>query len=349
MSKRTSLYIEFNCMLRPLAAILISLVVSCAARAADPASEFKVPAGLPAIPWPKDNPYSPEKAELGRLLFFDARLSADFSITCATCHSPRSAYSDRAPVSTGIRGQKGTRHAPTIVNSAYGLAQFWDGRAPTLEEQMKGPVANPIEMGMSHDVVVNRLQASSGYRALFSHVFGTEEISIDEVAKAIATFERTVLSGNSPYDRYQAGNKKAMTAPQIRGMDIFLKKKCDKCHEGSNFSDGKFHNIGVGVDDANPDVGRFGITHDSRDWSAFKTPTLREAAGRAPYMHDGSLKNLRQVVEYYDKGGNPNKNLDADIKRLKLSDRDKDDLVEFLQALSGEGWQNIKPPESTPP
>jgi cytochrome c peroxidase len=336
-------------MSRLSAALALFLTALLSVRASDQSTEVKVPLGLPAIPWPKDNPYTPEKAELGRLLFFDPRLSADFSVTCASCHSPKFGFSDGAPVSTGIRGQKGTRSAPTVLNSGYILLQFWDGRSPTLEDQVKGPMANPIEMGTSHEIVVNRLQTIAGYRPYFNRAFGTDEINIDHVAKAIATFERTLLSGNSAYDRYKAGDKKAMTNSQIRGMDIFFKKaKCDKCHEGSNFTDSKFHNLGVGTDASNPDAGRFVVTNDPKDWGAFKTPTLREIAFTAPYMHDGSLKNLRQVVEFYDKGGLQNKNLDADVKRLKLSDRDKEDLVEFMRALSGEGWQNIKPPERTP-
>lgn len=336
-------------MSRLSAALALFLTALLSVRASDQSTEVKVPLGLPAIPWPKDNPYTPEKAELGRLLFFDPRLSADFSVTCASCHSPKFGFSDGAPVSTGIRGQKGTRSAPTVLNSGYILLQFWDGRSPTLEDQVKGPMANTIEMGTSHEIVVNRLQTIAGYRPYFNRAFGTDEINIDHVAKAIATFERTLLSGNSAYDRYKAGDKKAMTNSQIRGMDIFFKKaKCDKCHEGSNFTDSKFHNLGVGTDASNPDAGRFVVTNDPKDWGAFKTPTLREIAFTAPYMHDGSLKNLRQVVEFYDKGGLQNKNLDADVKRLKLSDRDKEDLVEFMRALSGEGWQNIKPPERTP-
>jgi len=330
-------------------ALAIYLAIPVFSRASDQDADLKAPLGLDSVPWPKDNPYSREKAELGRLLFFDSRLSSDFSLTCASCHSPRMGFSDGAAVSTGIRGQKGTRRAPTVLNSAYNLALFWDGRALTLEDQVKGPVANPIEMGASHEVVANRLQSIASYRALFERAFGSGDIDIDRVGKAIATFERTILSGNSPYDRYQAGEKKAMTASQIRGMDIFFKKaKCDKCHEGKNFTDSKFHNLGVGTDVKNPDTGRYAITHDLKDWAAFKTPTLRDVASVPPYMHDGSLGNLRQVVEFYDKGGNPNNNLDPDVKRLKLSDRDKEDLVEFMRALSGTGWQNVRAPEQTP-
>src|SRR5712692_6413354 len=181
-----------------------------------------VPLGLLPVPWPADNPYSADKVELGRLLYFDKRLSVDNTVACASCHAPEHGFTDNAPVSTGIRGQTGGRSAPTTINRAYSLAQFWDGRAATLEEQAKGPIANPIEMGMTHENVIGRLRGVAGYRKLFGNVFGVEDFTIDQVAMAIATFERTVLSGNSAYDRYKAGDKKAMSASQQRGMDIFF-------------------------------------------------------------------------------------------------------------------------------
>lgn len=307
------------------------------------------PLGLVPVVWPADNPYSPEKADLGRYLYFDPRLSADGTVSCATCHNPQYAFTDGAPVSTGIRGQKGNRSAPTVINRAYSLAQFWDGRAPTLEAQAKGPMANPIEMGNTHEAITDNLKKISGYRELFAKAFGTEDFTIDQVAKAITTFERTIMSGNAPYDRYKAGQKNAMSPAQVRGMDVFFNKaKCDACHEGVNFTSNMYANLGVGADKPDPDVGRYSVTHDPKDWGAFKTPTLREIAHTAPYMHDGSLKTLEDVVEFYNKGGIPNQNLDAKIKRLNLTDRDKKDLVAFLNALSGEGWQHIQPPEKFP-
>jgi cytochrome c peroxidase len=169
------------------------------------------------------------------------------------------------------------------------------------------------------------------------------------MAKAIACFERTVLSGNAPYDRYKHGDKAAMTAQQVRGMDIFFNRaKCDQCHEGSNFTLNAYSNLGVGSDKPDPDVGRFAVTHDPRDWGVFKTPTLREIEHTAPYMHDGSLATLDEVVEFYNKGGIANKNLDPNMKALHLNDKDKADLVAFLKALSGEGWQHLKSPERFP-
>jgi cytochrome c peroxidase len=204
-------------------------------------------------------------------------------------------------------------------------------------------------MGESPEEMLKRLQSIPGYRAWFAKVFGTEDFTLDHVAKAIATFERTVLSGNSAFDRYKAGDKKALAPAQVRGMNIFIKKaKCDKCHEGMNFTTHDFHNLGVGADKPDPDVGRYAVTKNPKDWGAFKTPTLRDIAETAPYMHDGSLKTLREVVDFYDKGGVLNKNLDPDIKPLKLTVDERNDLVEFLRALSGQGWQNIKAPEKFP-
>lgn len=324
------------------------------AQAADP-SLFPpggpvIPKGLVDIFWPADNPYSPEKAELGWLLYFDKRLSCDNTVSCASCHDPRHAFTDGQAVSTGVRGQKGGRNAPTVINRAYSLLQFWDGRAASLEEQAKGPIANPIEMDLSHEACIKKLRAIPGYRQRFKAVFGTEEFTIDHVAKAIATFERTVLSGNSAYDRFKAGDKAALTESQQNGMNIFFsnKARCDSCHEGINLTNGKFANIGIGMDKPNPDLGRYLVTKREEDKGAFKTPTLRDIARTAPYMHDGSLKTLEEVVEHYNKGGIPNKWLHQDVRKLDLTDKEKKDLVEFLKALNGEGWQHIKAPESFP-
>ncbi len=313
------------------------------------------PLGLPPVQWPEDNPYSAAKVELGRLLYFDKRVSSNGSLACASCHAPEKAFTDGAAVSTGIGGQKGGRSAPTIINRGYSTEQFWDGRAPSLEEQAKGPMANPIEMtaeksaDAAHAAVVKRLKAVPGYVRLFEKVFGTKDFNVDHVAKAIATFERTVYSGNAPYDRYIAGDKRAMTAPQIRGMDIFFNKvACDSCHLGFNFTDGSYENIGIGMEKENPDLGRFAVSGKEEDKGAFKTPTLRDIEHTGPYMHDGSLKTLEEVVEHYNKGGIKNAHLNGRIKPLNLSDREKSDLVAFLKALSGEGWQHIKSPERFP-
>jgi len=315
----------------------------------------KPPLGLPPVQWPEDNPYSAAKVELGRFLYFDTRLSADSKLSCASCHAPEKAFTDGAPVSTGIGGQKGGRSAPTVINQAWNTWQFWDGRAASLEDQAKGPIANPIEMTSektsdeAHAAVVKRLKGVPGYMKMFEKSFGTRDITIDHVAKAIATFERTVYSGNAPFDRYNEGDKKAMSDSQVRGMNLFFNKvACDSCHLGFNFTDGSYENIGIGMDKPTPDLGRFVVSQKDEDTGAFKTPTLRDIEHTGPYMHDGSLKTLADVVEHYNKGGIKNKHLNQRIKPLNLSDQDKKDLVEFLKALSGEGWQQIKAPEKFP-
>jgi cytochrome c peroxidase len=315
----------------------------------------QVPLGLPPVFWPDDNAYTPQKADLGKLLYFDKRLSSDGTVSCASCHAPAKAFTDWSPFATGIGGQQGGRSAPTVINRAYSTLQFWDGRSPSLEDQAKGPLANPIEMtvdkqgDLAHKHVVSRVKAVPGYVERFRKVFGPGEFNIDHVAQAIATFERSVLSGNSPYDRYQAGDQKAMTPEQIRGMEVFFKKAaCDSCHLGFNFTDSSFENIGIGMDKPNPDLGRFLVTHKEEDKGAFKTPTLREVEHTYPYMHDGSLKTLEEVVEHYDKGGIKNPRLNQRIKPLHLTEQEKRDLVAFMKALSGEGWQHIKAPEKLP-
>ena len=331
-----------NLLFRAGIALALSAATSLAA-------DIKPPLGLLPIHWPAENPYTVEKAELGKLLYFDRRLSADNSVSCASCHDPKFAFTDGAHVSTGIKGQKGGRSAPTVINRAYSLNQFWDGRAATLEEQAKGPIQNPIEMGMTHIDVVAKLRAVPGYRVLFLKSFGTEEFTIDHMAKAIATFERTLLSGNSLYDRYKAGDKKALSSSQVRGLDIFFNKaKCDQCHEGINFTSNSYNNIGIGMDKSDPDEGRFAVTKNPAELGSFKTPTLRDIALTAPYMHDGSLKTLEEVVDYYDKGGNPHKNLDSTMKKLNLTAQEKKDLVAFLRSLNGEGWQHITAPAKFP-
>lgn len=334
----------------------LALVVGwVAAQTAGDSQPPKPPLGLVPVYWPDDNPYSAEKVELGRLLYFDKRLSADGTVSCASCHAPEKAFTDRAPVSTGIKGQKGGRSAPTVINRAYSTLQFWDGRADSLEDQAKGPLANPVEMtnfkdaAEAHRAVVANIKRVPGYVKKFQAAFGEPDITIDHVAKAIATFERTVLSGNSPYDRYQNGDKKALNESQVRGMTVFFKKaECDACHLGFNFTDGSYMNIGIGMDKKNPDLGRYLVSKREEDKGAFKTPTLREVEHTGPYMHDGSLKTLEEVVEHYNKGGIPNPTLSSRMKPLNLTDQEKKDLVAFLKSLSGEGWQQIKEPKEFP-
>ncbi len=334
---------------------LVGITVAASVADAQRSQGPKPPLGLPPIPWPADNPYSPEKEELGRLLYYDKRLSSDNTVACASCHAPESAFTDGKAFSSGIKGQLGGRSAPTVINRAYSTLQFWDGRAATLEEQAKGPIANPVEMTMekdqaaAHKACIVRLKGIPGYVQRFKKAFGTEDFNIDHVAQAIATYERTVLSGNSPYDRYENGDKNALTPAQKRGYDVFFKKAaCDSCHLGFNFTDGSYENIGIGMDKASPDLGRYMVTKREDEKGAFKTPTLRDIARTAPYMHDGSLKTLEEVVEHYNKGGIKNPWLDERMKPLNLSPQEKKDLVEFMKALSGEGWQHHQAPKKFP-
>jgi cytochrome c peroxidase len=316
----------------------------------------KIALGLVNVFFPEENEYSPAKAELGWLLFFDNRLSTDGSVSCASCHSPDHAFGDGQPVSTGIKGQKGGRSAPSVINRAYGALQFWDGRASSLEDQAKGPIANPIEMTAekdatkAHATCVERLRQVAEYRQRFKKAFDTEDFTIEHVAQAIATFERMVLSGNSAFDRFKAGDKSALNEGQQRGMKVFFSNnaRCDSCHDGAAFTTNQFANIGIGMDKMNPDLGRFNVTKKDSDKGAFKTPGLRDIARMAPYMHDGSLKTLEEVVEHYDKGGVKNQWLHQDIRPLKLSKQEKTDLVAFLHALNGEGWQQFKAPPALP-
>jgi cytochrome c peroxidase len=294
---------------------------------------------------PDGNPLSEAKVELGRLLYFDQRLSRDDTVACATCHDPAHGFAEPRKTSQGVGGQIGARNAPTITNRLFSKEQFWDGRAADLEEQAKGPLTNPIEMAMpSDDAVVTKVAGIPGYPPLFAQAFGTPEVTIDRIAQAIASFERTVVTGDSPFDRYQAGDRSAMSPAAIRGMELFNgKANCVTCHAGFNFTDESYHNIGVGMLAAAPDPGRAKISGADSETGAFKTPTLRNLGRTAPYMHDGSEATLAQVIAYYDRGGNPNAHLSKEMRPLALSDSEKADLLAFLQALEG------APPRVTPP
>ncbi|MFQ5673481.1 MAG: cytochrome-c peroxidase [Nitrospinales bacterium] len=298
---------------------------------------------------PKDNPLTKEKIELGRFLFFDKRLSRNSSIACATCHIPALAFTDGQPVSMGIDRRRGGRSAPTAINRAFSKAQFWDGRAPSLEAQSIGPLINPVEHGFpDHDAAVARLNTIEGYKKLFKEVFGTG-ITIENVGKAIASFQRTLISGNSPFDRYDRELEETISEAAKRGRKLFFgKARCNLCHFGSNFSDEKFHNLGIGWDGDMVDLGRYAVTRDPKDIGAFKTPTLREISRTAPYMNDGRFGTLEEVVEFYNQGGIKNPFQDNQIIPLKLTESEKRDLVEMLRTLNGEGWQNVKAPTSFP-
>jgi len=312
----------------------------------------EIPLGLDpdAFKVPGNNPMTRKKIELGRLLFFDKRLSQNGAIACATCHMPELAFTDGQPVSTGIHHQQGGRSAPTAINRAFSTAQFWDGRAPTLEDQSIGPFVNPVEHGFAdHDELVAKLKTIEGYKKLFKEVFGSE-ITKEKVGMAIATFQRTLMSGNSPFDRYDwEGDVKAISESARRGRDLFFgKARCNLCHMGTNFSDEKFHNIGIGWDGGTIDLGRYAVTHDPKEIGTFKTPTLREISRTAPYMHDGRFATLRDVVEHYNKGGVKNPFLDNQVIPLNLTEQEKRDLIEMLRALNGEGWQKVEAPTAFP-
>lgn len=290
---------------------------------------------LPAMPIPSDNPQTDAKIALGKQLYFDGRLSADGKISCATCHDPKRGWAGHDATDTGIHGRVGDRNSGTVVNSGYMRYQFWDGRAKSLEEQALGPIANPVEMGETLENVVRKLNAIPGYKKQFEEVFETE-VTADGIAKAIAAFERTIVSESSPYDRYVAGETKAMSDGAVRGMGIFNGKgRCSACHSGPVFSDQSFHDLGVGAKAAKPDIGREAVTKDPADRGRFKTPGLRNVALTYPYMHDGRTATLEAIVEFLDRGGVSNPNLDPMITPLKLTADERKDLVAFLKALTG--------------
>jgi cytochrome c peroxidase len=304
-------------------------------------------------------PPTPERVRLGRWLFYDTRLSADGTVSCGTCHRPEHAFSEPTPVSSGIGGQKGRRKAPALINRAANLYPhfFWDGRAASLEEQMLGPLENPVEMGSTREAMVKTLSAIPGYRAYFTAAFGTGDVTVERVAQAITDYERTRLSGNSPYDRWRRSRDQAAVSPSVKlGHELFYGKAgCSQCHVGSRFTDTTFHNIGIGWEAATKsfkDDGRYEFTAGKSeageaDRGAFKTPTLRDVSAHAPYMHDGSIATLREVVEYYNRGANRNSYLDPKIEPLGLTAVEVDALVAMLEALDGEGYQDT-PPTSFP-
>ncbi len=337
-----------------------------------------LPSGVLAPIIPDDNPLTAAKVALGQKLYFDPRLSADDTVSCATCHDPAKGFGDGNPVGVGIGGKTGARNSPTVLNAAFNDIQFWDGRAATLEEQAKGPMTNPVEMGMaSHDAVVAKLQKTSEYPPLFKQAFGSDRITIDNVVRAIASYERTVFSFSSPFDRFIASAKTAMSESAQRGWELFNgKARCNNCHgyvaSLPAFTDNKFHNLGVAMHAANfaelarkaaqspesasalahtpgySELGRFLVTKEPKDIGAFKTPGLRHVALTAPYMHDGSQRTLEEVIDFYDKGGEDNPYLDGGMRPLKLTAQEKADLVEFLKALTSDDLARFSKPINQP-
>lgn len=349
-------------------------------------SAAQPPLGLPPVPVPEDNPITAEKVKLGDKLFNDTRFSTTGDVSCATCHKPEAAFTDSPlRVSEGIHKLTGTRNAPTVVNSAYFDLLFWDGREPDLEGQAGQPFLNPVEMGLpSHEPILEIVRSDEQYQKMFQQVFGKsgKQITMEEVLKAIAAFERTVVSGDSPFDRFQfGGDKDALTAAEIRGLEVFLNQgRCVSCHTINQtfalFTDNKFHNLNIGFERIREDVkeladafseakrkgtdvdvavltnqntselGRFAVTDQWSDMGGFKTSTLRNIEVTAPYMHDGSLETLEDVVDFYNNGGRVketdpiNDFQSGGIKPLNLSNRQKKDLVAFMKALTSPEHDN---------
>ena len=355
--------------------------------AAPPATS--APLGLPAVTYPKDNPQTPDKIALGELLFNDKRFSTTKEVSCSTCHLPEKAFTDSPlKVSEGIDKLTGTRNAPTVLNSVYATTLFWDGRSPSLEDQALHPFVNPVEMGLKdHQPILDIVRSDPDYQKRFKAVFGKtgNAITMTEVTQAIAAFERTAIAGNSPFDRwYYGGEENALTEAQKRGFNLFINEgRCVSCHRIEQtqavFTDNRFHNIGVGINDVQEDVpelateflqaeatasqvdvkvltdkrtselGRFAISRNFDGLGAFRTPTLRNIAATAPYMHDGSLETLRDVVVHYNNGGVTNEGdpvndfLSGGIRPLNLSDAQIDDLVAFMESLTSPEFAQAVP------
>jgi cytochrome c peroxidase len=298
------------------------------------------PAEAPA---PADNQLTPDRVQLGRALFFDPRLSGSNWISCATCHNPGLGWSDGLPTGWGHGMKKLGRATPTILNTAFNPIQMWDGRKSTLEDQALGPIGADAEMNQPLPELVAKLSKIDGYRSMFKKAYPSEGISEVTIAKAIASFERTVISTESPFDRWRMGDAQAISESAKRGFETFTgKANCQACHSGFNFTDNGFHNIGVKNDGAE-DVGRFAQRPVASLKGAFKTPTLRDIALTAPYMRNGAYRTLEEVVEHYDRGGDLKENLSPEIKPLHLSTQEKADLVEFMKSLTGKPMQVALP------
>ncbi len=312
--------------------------------APDDVYELKIPLGFPALPpIPEDNSLTRAKVELGRKLFHDSILSSNKKISCSTCHKEELNFATNDRVAVGIENRVGIRNAPTLLNRAYGKSHFWDGRSDSLEEQALQPIENKVEMGSSIETAIERLRASAEYHSLFAAAFppvqsdeDSSPINRETLAKSIACYERTLLIGGSRVDRFRNNEYTALSQEARQGMWVFESKGgCWQCHSTENFSNEDFHNTGVGFESANRDPGLFNKSGNESDRYRYKTPTLRGVALTAPYMHDGSLKTLEDVVEFYSRGGSPqDPGLDQKLKPLNLSAAEKKQLVAFLKALS---------------
>jgi cytochrome c peroxidase len=298
-----------------------------------------VPSHLASVPVPADNPLTPAKVELGRQLFYDAQLSGDGTVACASCHNPSSAFSD-APnqVSRGVNGARGQRNSPSIVNAAYRRSYFWDGRAETLEQQAMIAFLSSVEMDADTVAVASFLR-SDVYRDAWKNAFGDTAVSMKRAMQAIASFERTIVSANSRYDQYALGNTSALSAQEREGMRLFFSNKsmCGSCHGGQDFTNDQFQNVGLFSHYF--DRGRYNVTKDPKDEGLFKTPTLRNVALTPPYMASGDaekgpMNTLEQVVDHYNEGGLPFPNRDKRVRKLNLTDNEKAALVAFMKALT---------------
>lgn len=306
-----------------------------------PAALIEVPPGLPEVPVPEDSPFSAATVDLGRRLFFEPALSSDGTVSCGTCHQPDETFADDAALSLGVEGQKGHRNAPSILNAAYYPVLLWDGRSTTLEDQVRYPLTHPKEMSHTMSGAVEALEGNPPYPELFQAAFGEEGITYEKVTQALAAYERTLLSGDSPFDRFFFGGRDdELSAASRRGWELFRGRAgCIECHrfdaESPFFTDFEFHNTGIGWDREDIDLGRFKITRDPSDRGKFRTPSLRNVALTAPYMHDGRFETLAQVLDFYEDGGIDNKFLDPALAPVELSERDRSDLVAFLESLTG--------------
>lgn len=356
-----------NALSFPMAATLAAALLSACAMFSSTVTMAELEADNPLRALPTDLvghdlqltdlPTAPEseKARLGRWLYYDTRLSADNTIACATCHKPENGFSEPTPVSTGIDGQLGGRKAPSFINAVFAFypETFWDGRAASLEEQAIGPIANPIEMGNTHEVAVQTIADIEQYGPFFERAFGDPAVTLDRIAEAIADYERTRVSHNSRYDQWRDGDDEEpgyvspLSDEEILGSELFFGKAlCATCHVGTSFTDSKYHNLGVGWDPAGTnfaDEGRVAVSGVDADRGAFKTPGLRETTLHAPYMHDGSIATLREVIEHYNAGGIPNPTLSPKMKVLNLNEAEIDAMLAFMHALEGEGWQDTAP------
>jgi cytochrome c peroxidase len=364
----------------PIALVLAGLTQTMSFANAEKASDNLL--GLPALEVPSDNPITREKVALGDKLFHELRFSSTGAVACATCHDSSKGFTD-SPLKTshGINGLTGTRNAPTVINAAFNKTQFWDGRSPTLEEQSLHPFINSVEMGLeNHEPILAIVRTDPSYVEQFKQVFGKtgKDITMKEVTQAIASFERTVIGGNSRFDHWYFAHEPVLSEQEIRGYSVYIGNgRCVSCHAveqtSALFTDAKFHNIGVGINRMPPadvdrlttkfleaeykreavdqrvlsdplasDLGRFAVTHQLKDLGAFKTSTLRNIELTAPYMHDGSLKTLEEVVDHYNRGGASsddekiNPYLDGGIRPLNLTKQEKEDLVAFMKTLTSQ-------------